>query len=109
MSRKVVKIFFFVIYDAQYTNYDEYFIRYASFSRHWSCKNQPNTRDILLSKSSLYNCLVLGQTKFKGMHCAGDILQPISCETVLRQSPTGPRHDSATGQAPGIDKGIFVL
>jgi hypothetical protein len=24
-------------------------------------------------------------------------LQPVSCETVLRQSPTGPRHDSAAG------------
>ena len=29
--------------------------------------------------------------------CASDILQPVSCKTVLRQSPTGPCHDSAAG------------
>ncbi len=32
--------------------------------------------------------------------CPVDILQPISCEAVLRQSPPGPRHDSATGYRP---------
>ncbi len=54
---------------------------------------------------ALYNCLVLGPTKNKGVQrMYSIILQPVSRETVLRQSPSatasGPCPDSAAGYRP---------
>ncbi len=43
---------------------------------------------------------LFGAGTHQEQRCAPDILQPVSCEAVLRQSPPGPRHDSATGYRP---------
>ncbi len=48
------------------------------------------------SHFALYNCLVLGKTKYKGLErSAAGVLQPLSEETVLRQPQAGPGHDSS--------------
>jgi hypothetical protein len=45
---------------------------------------------------ALYNCLVLGKTKYKGLEkSAAGVLQPLSEETVLLQPQAGPGHDSS--------------
>ena len=46
---------------------------------------------------------LFGAGTHQEQRCATDILQPVSCKAVLRQSPPGPRHDSATGH------GAFVV
>ncbi len=46
---------------------------------------------------ALFNCLVIGHTKYKGVHCATSILQSVSCENVPWQSSIGPCHDKASG------------
>ena len=38
--------------------------------------------------------------------CAASLLQPVSCEAVLWQSPPGPRHDSAAGSRPWGLRGV---
>jgi hypothetical protein len=47
---------------------------------------------------SLFNCLVLGHTKYRLLQgCAVGLLQSVSDENVLRKSSNGSRHDSAAG------------
>ena len=47
---------------------------------------------------ALFNCLVLGHTKYKGVQrCAAGLLQSVSDENVLWKSSNGPSHDSAAG------------
>ncbi len=50
-----------------------------------------------LTQGSFRSVSLFGAQTLKVQRRAADIMQPISCETILRQSPTGPRHDSAAG------------
>ncbi len=45
---------------------------------------------------ALYICVVLGH-QVQRSRCSANLLQPISCKTVARLSPPGPRHNSAAG------------
>ena len=47
---------------------------------------------------ALFNCLVLGHTKYRGVQRVySTLLQSVFDENFLRKSSNGPRHDSAAG------------
>ncbi len=57
------------------------------------------------AQGSFRSVQLFGAGTYQVHGCPADILQPVSCKTVLRQPSTGPCHDSAAG----IDNGAFVV
>jgi hypothetical protein len=49
------------------------------------------------TQGSFHSVQLIGAGTHQVQGCAVDILQPVSCKTVLRQSPTGSCHDFAAG------------
>ena len=75
------------------------FYRWLLSSGPWNSKNQPSARVIF----ALYNCLVLGHTKYKGVQRVYSNLFP------AKPFHGSHRLDMVMIRPPGIDNGAFVV
>ncbi len=54
------------------------------------------------TQGSFRSVQLFGARTHRILWCAADILQPVSCKNILRQSPPGPCHDLAARNRPWI-------